>query len=536
MSETTVTNRPSTSITLRDHLKVIFRQKHVIFITIFSVLLAAVVILELKTPVYEAQVKMLITAEKQVDSTYYRDMDGGQSIAASVTQSEIVRSKPVLQRTIEALSLDERLIDYESKFASPLKQRLMDWWAKLSSPIPVNPKNRKAIAYRKALNNLRERVKVEPVRDSNLFTISVRDFDPEFAAILANSISRSYVVFDLKQQYVNLKSKYTQKNLIVVQMSENIAKMERELAGEPLPSDEAIGPASVKIIEQSTPPLEPEGLPKKLMLLLAIAMSIPLAIVLAFTFEHMDQSFHSKQDLENFLGVPVIACINKKKGWKHQKLVNDVSDKNRAPRSNSYRILAQQILFMVKNKNIRTLFVVPTHPKDESGLILANVAVFLSKKLGLRTLIIDANLRRPHQHKIFSAAREKGLAEMLEEKIQPQDAVKTVGEKLDLVACGISETDPGILFAASVFSKALTEFKTLYDVVLVDGPDLGIFRDSSLIAPLMDGVILVVGESIVRRQAVQYAVNHLREGKCNLAGVIMPNRDYLIPKFIYDSL
>lgn len=536
MSDTNGAGPMIIEMTTRDYIKVLFRQKWIILLTIITVLLATYVGLELATPVYEAQVKMLITAEKQIDSPYYRDVLAGRVVDATLTQSEVVKSKPVLERTVAALNLNNRPLDYETHFATPLKQWVIDGSLKRSKLDQLTPAAQKAVTYRLTLEDLKGKIKVEPVRDTNLFLIKVRDFSPVAAAIIANTVSRAYVVFDLEQQYVELQSKYTDKNPIVIQMKENITKMEQSLSGKPLPNIEAIGPASVKIIEQSSPPLTPVGLPKKTTLMLAVAMSIFLGVFLAFMFEFLDQTFHSKQDLENFLGVPVIACINKKKGWSDHKLVTDVSEQNRSPRSASYRILTQQILFMVKTKNIRTLFFVSVHPKDESSAILANVAVFLSKKLGLRTLVIDANLRRPHLHKIFGKHIDRGIADVLEGKVKIEDVARTVGEKLDFVPAGRSATDPGILLDASLFSKALAGVKSFYDVVLIDGVDLRDFRDSALIAPSMDGVILVVGECTVRRQVVQHSVKHLRESKCRLAGVVMPNRHYLIPKFLYESV
>jgi capsular exopolysaccharide synthesis family protein len=523
-------------MTTRDYTKVLFRQKWIILLTIVTVSLATYAGLELSTPIYEAQVKMLITAEKQIDSPYYRDVLAGRNVEATLTQSEIVKSKPVLERAVAALNLYNRPLDYETHFATPLRQWVIDRSLKRRKMDQLTPDAQKAIAYRLTLEDLKRRIKVEPVRDTNLFSITVSDFSPVAAAIIANTVSRAYVVFDLEQQYVELQNKYTDKNPIVIQMRENITKMEESLSGKPIPNIEAIGPASVKIIEQSTPPMKPTGLPKKMTQILAFAMSIFLGVFLAFMFEYLDQTFHSKQDLENFLGVPVIACINKKKGWSDRKLVTDVSEQNRSPRSASYRILTQQILFMVKTKNIRTLFFVSIHPKDDSSAILANVAVFLSKKLGLRTLVIDANLRHPHLHKIFDKKLDRGLTDVMEGVIKIEEAARPISEKLDFVPAGRSTTDPGILLDASIFNKALAGVKSFYDVVLIDGVDLRDFRDSALIAPCMDGVILVVGESTVRRQVVKHSVIHLRESKCRLAGVVMPNRHYLIPKFLYESV
>ena len=528
---------PSPSgMTTRDYVKVLFRQKGIIFLTILTVCLATYVGLQFKTPVYQAEVKMLITAQKQIESPYYRDSLNERNIDPAITQSEIVKSKPVLERAIAALALHKRPLDFEKHFATPLRQILIDWQVKRLHLDKYPVETQEGISYRYTMADLMEHIKVEPVRDSSLFAIKVQDFSPVGAAIIANAISRSYVIFDLEQQYVELQNKYTEKNPIVLQMKENIIKMEKGLSGQPLPNIEAIGPASVKIIEQATPPLKPLGLPRKLTLVLAVIMSIFLGLFMAFMFEYMDQSFHSKQDLENFVGAPVIACINKKKRLGERVVLKDVSDANKSPRAVSYRILTSQILFLIKTKGLRSLCFTSVHPNDESGPIVANLALFLSRQMKLKTLVIDSNLRKPQLHKVFKAPQDDGIGEVLEGGLRIEDAIRPIEEKLDFISSGRSAADPGILLDQAAFSKLLSNVKSIYDVVLVDSALLRDFRDTPVIAPAFDGVILIVGESTVRRQVVAHSVKHLRDHHSKIAGVIMPNREYLLPKFLYESV
>src|SRR5574337_792496 len=96
-------NFPGNIDTVRDYLKIIFRHKTVIITTFVTVMIIAFIGAELKTPVYEAQVKMLISAEKLIESPYYKVLTTGQTIDASTTQGEIVISNPVIERAVKAL-------------------------------------------------------------------------------------------------------------------------------------------------------------------------------------------------------------------------------------------------------------------------------------------------------------------------------------------------------------------------------------------------------------------------------------------------
>ena len=99
------------SATLRDYMRVLFRQKSVTIVTFFTVMATVAAGLMFKTPVYEAQVKMLISAEKQLSSPYYRELLG-QRVEVALTQSEIVKSNPVIERAVRVLGLFRRPLDY----------------------------------------------------------------------------------------------------------------------------------------------------------------------------------------------------------------------------------------------------------------------------------------------------------------------------------------------------------------------------------------------------------------------------------------
>ncbi|MDD5775402.1 MAG: polysaccharide biosynthesis tyrosine autokinase, partial [Candidatus Omnitrophica bacterium] len=157
--------------------------------------------------------------------------------------------------------------------------------------------------------DLKKKVKVEPVRDTELFAINVSAFTAKDAARIANVVSRSYCIFDLEQQLAELKQQYGEKHLTVVQLQNNIDKLSQNLTGESLPNIDAIGPASVKIIEQAVEPPEPAGKSKALILILAFIFSIMFGIVLAFAFDYFDSTLKSPQEVKSFLTMPYLGYV-----------------------------------------------------------------------------------------------------------------------------------------------------------------------------------------------------------------------------------
>jgi capsular exopolysaccharide synthesis family protein len=299
--------------TMRDYLRVLFRRWKVFTIS-FVVMVATVVAgLLFKTPLYESKVTMLILAKKQVNSLYYKEASEYPFTVMTVTQSEIVKSNPVMERVVKSLRLDEQGDDYESKYSSPLKKLIFDASRKSGgAQIELSPdqeKEDKEFRFRKAVEGLKKKVRVEPVRETDLFVILVRDYDPVAAAKIANTVSRSYCIFDLEQQLAELKQKYGEKHLFVIQLKDNISRMEAMLNGDTLPNIDAIGPASVKIIEQATRAVAPVGKSRKVMTILVVILGLFLGGILAFLADGLDSTIKDPQDVTNILRIPYIGFV-----------------------------------------------------------------------------------------------------------------------------------------------------------------------------------------------------------------------------------
>lgn len=548
--------------TLRDYVKVIFRHKAVIIITFVVIMISVVIGLELNTPVYRSQVKILITGEKQYDSPYYKELGSQQASGMSLTQAEIVKSNPVIERVVRSLKLDERSSDYEKNYCSALKACLIDvkrriaqWMEKtgenpetgtyvsddltVSGPETPNPdsvlppEDERAYAVRMTAEWLKACIEVSPIRDTQLFTIAAYDFSPEAAAAIANVVSRSYVIYDLEQQMAELQLRYGEMHPIVVQLKAAIDKMSENLTGKTLPVIEAIGPASVKIIEQAQPPLEPTGTNKTVTLLLAIFMSPFLGVILAFGFEYIDHTFKSPQDVESFLNLPLLGSIPKK-GFKNKTLITN--PKSMGAIAPSYQNLSDQMYLLMKDKNLKSIMITACSPADGSTTILANLANFLSNKAGHKVMVIDANLRAPAIHEIFKISDNAGLANVLEGKIPLEKAVQDISPNLTVLPAGNTSLNPTPLLDSTRMANIIKAAKEKYELVFLDYANLRSFKDACVLCSYLDGIALVVNEGKTSRHSLQTTLTPVKQKKANLIGVIMNNRTYAIPRIIYERL
>lgn len=522
-------------MTLRDYLRIIFRQKAVVLICLIVVTAVAFVGLTIKTPVYDSQVKMLISGEKQIEATYYQELAPGERGGlVTATQTEVVTSKPVLERAVGALRLDQRPLDYEKSFASPLRRNFIELdVAKTKARLEaLSADAQSSFLFRRAVQELRGKITVATIRNTNMFTINVSDFDPKAAAVTANVVSRAYVIFDLQQQLAELELKYGIKHPMVLQLRDTVQAMIQNLNGQTLPDEQAIGPATVKIIEQASIPLRPQGPANNVVLTMAALAGLFLGCILAFIFEYMDQTVKSPRDLEASFGLPHLGSIPRLR-FSRKTLLKDMKKFNdKAPYPSALSSLADQVRLLAANQNIKTiLFVEPEETRGTSGII-ADLGFSLAGYGDKKILVVGANFRKDTNGKVPPG----GLIDILTGKASMDQVIENAGTNLWMLNSGRTSLNPLTFLDSAKARDLFAVLRSKFDLILVEGPDLKNYKDSLALASSVDGVILMVSESFTRMPVVRWTLKPLRERKCHVLGAVLNRRKFVIPKFIYDRV
>jgi len=491
--------------------------------------------LELKTPEYKAKVKMLVVGDKQIDSPYYNELPGYRNAEVTLTQGEIVKSNDIIERVVKTLKLDERPIDHEKEFCSPLREKLIapdiaKFEARLEQ---MAPEEKKAYLLRRAMDALRVRIEVEPIQYTSLFTIAVRDFDRFLATKIVNLLSRVYVMFDVKLQMVEIQQQYGDKHPMVKQLKDTIENMEKRFTDEDLSGIESIGPMSVKIVESAQVPLKPSSTSKTKVFLFAAFLGVFLGLCLSFGFEYMDNTFKSPQDIETFLDLPVLGYTTKKNLAESALIKNMHATTNY---SQSYRVLSDQMYLLLKEKKLKTVLFSSTLLKEGTSTIVANLGIQLANRLNHKILVVDANLRDSSMHKLFRIPGDPGLAGVLEEKATIQEAIIEVDSNLSVLSAGKTFLNPITLLNSTKMLEIIKTVKEKYEIILFDGTNLGIFKDTYVLAPCLDSFALVIKECTSRQQIVKRAIEPFKGNGVNMLGVIFNQRSFYIPRSIYNRI
>ena len=114
--------------------------------------------------------------------------------------------------------------------------------------------------------------------------------------------------------------------------------------------------------------------------------------------------------------------------------------------------------------------------------------------------------------------------------------IKEVGKNLYLVTAGQTELNPVILLNSPKVKEMLEEAKKKFEVILIDCPNIMGFKESIALAQHTDATVIVVSEDITRRQVVKIAIQSLWAKKVNLLGVVLNNRTFPMPEFIYERV
>ena len=285
-----------------------------------------------------------------------------------------------------------------------------------------------------------------------------------------------------------------------------------------LEQQENIGYLVVKVWEKAEPALYP-GRPKVFFyMMLAAVIGLGLGTGLAFFLEYLDTSVKSLEDVERFLGVPVLAVIPKNVGiLMHQK--------GDSPDAETYRILRTNVEFNRKNPDANTLTLISGGPGEGKSTTLFNLA-YTCAKGGYSVLVVDADLRRPSQHRLFGVENNVGLSNYLTSNMSFQEVVRTTGvENLSFIPSGQLPRDAVGILNSQRMTDLIRNTKSKYDLVMFDSPPILGVSDGAVLASEVDLSIMVIEHRRFPRSMLQRVKQAVTNVGGNLLGVVLNKVD-----------
>ncbi len=282
--------------------------------------------------------------------------------------------------------------------------------------------------------------------------------------------------------------------------------------------DKTLSTIPVKIWESAEPGLSPEKPKIPVYMALAMLIGAVVGVGLAFFIEYLDTSVKTIEDIEKYLSLTVLAVVPR-------DIAVLIKQKRDSADAEVYRILKANIEFNQTDREANTYTLVSGGPAEGKSTTLNNLA-YTYAKAGARVLVVDADLRRPSQHRFFDVDNSVGLAEYIQHKVELEAIIKpTKLENLSFIPSGkLPQDDAGVLNSPRMGSL-ISQLKKQYDIVFLDSPPILGVSDASLLVSEVDNTIMVVQHRRFPRGMLLRVKQTVAHVGGNLIGVVLNNVD-----------
>jgi len=284
---------------------------------------------------------------------------------------------------------------------------------------------------------------------------------------------------------------------------------------------------NMKVVDQAVVPLKPVRPNKPLIFMASIVGGFGVSILLALFINFLDDSIKSQEDVENVLHVPFLGYIP---NIKSTSVVERDLQAHLHPTSSAaegFRTLRAAVSLTRNSEKLRVISVTSTIPSEGKSLVASNFAI-VTAQTGLRTLLVDADLRRPSVHKAFQLQSPVGLSAYLAERVNSVAEIAHTTEvpNLDVVCCGATPSNPSELISSKRMVQFLDEAAQRYDRVVLDCPPVSAVADPLVVGAMADGVVFVTKFNKIRREHAVRSVQRIQDAGIHIIGLVLNDIDF----------
>lgn len=189
--------------------------------------------------------------------------------------------------------------------------------------------------------------------------------------------------------------------------------------------------------------------------------------------------------------------------------------------SEQYRTIRSNIRFSMVDRDLKTLVVTSAGPSEGKSTTANNLAVVFADA-GIRTLLVDADLRKPTVGLTWNLPNNHGLSDLLRDRTARfSDYIQeTSVERLSVLTSGPQPPNPSELLGTNRMNEVIHDLSTKFDLVIFDTPPVATVTDAQILASRTDGTILVVRERQTDKVELETSKQLLEMAKANIVGVV----------------
>jgi non-specific protein-tyrosine kinase len=398
-------------------------------------------------------------------------------------------------------------------------------------------------------DQLSHRVTATPITNADLVTVTAQDPNAALATRIANTLSTDFVdqVTQANNQRTSAANAAYQADIAALQNTVNsevseLAKASRNQDTTGLNAEiaanstlltteraqysqfQAVQAGNVETVLIAAPavqPLQPASPKLAINLALGLVAGLLVALGIAALAEYLDQGLDSEEDVRERLGVPCLAIVprfNPRPGSR--------ADRRHEERAReSYRRLRTNLLFSELDTPLKTIVITSARPGEGKTRTASNLAVSLASS-EKTVLLVDADMHRPNQHRIFHKPITQGLSEMLLEASPTHHPVlngrhETTYTNLSVLTSGVLPPNPSELLASRRTRLVIHGLEKQRDLLIVDTPPAHALTDALSVAAHSSGVILVVESGKTNAAQARAVIESLRSVGARVLGVVL---------------
>jgi len=488
--------------------------------------------------------KGIISVDDKANVVVERLLDLNKSLTAAEGERIAVEAQV---RAIKGRNLDELPAVLSSGVIGSLKGEL----GKLEAEYASLSKEFKP-GY-PPLDNLRTRVEETRRRLRGEIQNQVRGIEATYQAAKTREAQLRATMEEQKKSTLSLKDSAVQYTVLAREVDTN-----RQLYDGVLQRLKEIGVAgevrasNTYVTGKAQPPLGPSYPDKRRSLLLGLLLGLSAGIGLAFLLEQLDNTLKSPEEAERFMQLPSLAVVpdfailNKVGygygyGYVSRRLKSAKAQLPDKPSKDSEKqlVLDQHPLSLVTEayRTLRSSLMLsqaggPPHvmlltsaARGEGKSTTAINTAIVFAQMGVRVLVIDADLRRPTCHKLLKMDNGAGLADVLAGQVDCQDAIRaTAAPNLFLMSSGTTPPNPAELLGSKKMQESLQQLREQYEFIFVDSSPVMAVSDAVYLSAMVDGTLLVVNRKtpkpLIRKARARLDTPHTK-----MLGIILNQVD-----------
>jgi len=477
-------------------------------------------------------------------------LTGATAFVASSRQTELYSATATM--LVNPGVSGNSVSDYNSLLAS---QRLAETYQQLVTTSPIEQR----VAESLGVDEIDSTVSSAAEEDTQLIRVTVVDEDPEMAAQVANAFVTEFqksiadqvssqvetARADLDEEIASLESRQkelseqitsldTEANADNQQVQRQINDLTEERSNvnaslndvraeaSSINAQLAVASDRISLAEPADVPESPVEPRPMRSLALGLFVGLLLGIGLIALVEFFDNTVKPESNVQGLAGAPVLATVSSLAKMEPGGRQVYTLTQPRSGASEAIRLLRTNLEFAAASAPIDAITISSSGPGEGKSTTVANLGVVLAQG-GQTVAILDADLRRPTQHRIFGVGNDTGLTTLL---THPDQAWQSVARRvalpgLYLVPCGPVPPNPSDLLSSDRFEKILERIKAEVDLVIIDSPPILAASDALAIATHTDGVVLVTQSHRTRIDALRHSAQAVQQGGIRLVGVVL---------------